>query len=613
VSDEPVVVAAPNACTVVRVDVTPGQAVTAGQDLAVVEAMKMEQLLHAPVAGLVDEVLVAAGDVLVPGQPVLVVTPGPQRAEEAAADEGDVDLDRIRPDLEEVVSRHGVGLDAQRPDVVARRHEGGRRTARENIEHLCDPGTFREYGPLVVAAQRSRRSMDDLIARTPGDGMVAGVGTINAGRFGAAAQAVAVSYDYTVLAGTQGHQNHRKLDRALDVAGQQRLPVVLFAEGGGGRPGDTDLGPLVVGGLDYVSFQRFAALSARVPLVGVVSGRCFAGNAALAGCCDVIIATPEANLGMGGPAMIEGGGLGVFAPEDVGPTSVQVPNGVIDLLVDDDAAAVEAAKQYLSYFQGTETVWSAPDQRLLRSAIPENRVRVYDVRHVISTLADEGSVLELRRSFGTPMVTALARIEGRAVGIVANDPAEMGGAITSGAADKASRFLQLCDAFAVPVVFLCDTPGFMVGPASEDTAAVRHMSRMFVTGAGMTTPFCTVVLRKGYGLGAMAMAGGSFKAPLFLVAWPTGEFGGMGLEGAVRLGFRNELAAIDDPAERETAYNRMVAGAYERGKAISTASVFEIDDAIDPADTRAWITTAFAPHPPAGVPESPRRPGIDPW
>jgi acetyl-CoA carboxylase carboxyltransferase component len=610
-------VVAPHACTVVRVEVAAGDVVRAGQALLLVEAMKMEHVVASPHDGVVGSVGVGPGDVLVEGQVLLAVEPGlPEGA--AVADPGAVDvgpdLDHVRPDLAEVVARHEVGLDEHRAEAVARRHAQDRRTARENVEDLCDAGSLREYGPTVVAAQRTRRSMEDLVERTPGDGMVAGVASVNGALFPAgAAQTVVISYDYTVLAGTQGHQNHRKLDRVLDVAGQQRLPVVLFAEGGGGRPGDTDLGPLLVGGLDYVSFRRFAELSARVPLVGVVSGRCFAGNAALAGCCDVVIATRDANLGMGGPAMIEGGGLGVFAPEDVGPVAVNEPNGVLDLVVDDDAAAVAATKRYLSYFQGSLPTWEAVDQRVLRSLVPEDRVRAYDVRAVVEALADVGSVLELRRAFGRPVVTALARVEGRAVGIVANDPGQMGGAITSDAADKAARFLQLCDAFALPVVFLCDTPGFMVGPESEQTAAVRHMSRLFVTGAGISTPVCTVVLRKGYGLGAMGMAGGGFKAPLFIVSWPTGEFGGMGLEGAVRLGFRDQLAAIEDEAEREQAYQAMVAAAYEKGKALSTASVFEIDDVIDPAHTRSWITTAFAPHPAAGVPATPRRPGIDPW
>jgi acetyl-CoA carboxylase carboxyltransferase component len=422
---------------------------------------------------------------------------------------------------------------------------------------------------------------------------------------------MALAYDYTVLAGTQGHMNHKKIDRMLSLAEQWRIPVVLFAEGGGGRPGDTDR--LGLTGLDGPSFVQFAKLSGLVPVVGVVSGYCFAGNAALLGCCDVIIATKNASIGMGGPAMIEGGGLGVYHPAEVGPVSFQAPNGVIDVLVEDEIEATDIARKYLSYFQGSESTWTGPDTRLLRRAIPENRLRVYDIRNVIELLADENSVLELRRGFGLGMITALIRIEGRPFGLIANNPKHLGGAIDAPAGDKAARFLQLCDAHDIPVVSLCDTPGFMVGPDAEKTAIVRHVARMFVTGASLTVPIFTVVLRKGYGLGAQAMAGGGFHAPFFTAAWPTGEFGGMGLEGYVRLGFRKEMEAIEDPAERETWYQAKVAQMYENGKATSIASVFEIDDVIDPADTRRWIMAGFrsVPKPPPRIGR--KRPCVDTW
>jgi acetyl-CoA carboxylase carboxyltransferase component len=419
-----------------------------------------------------------------------------------------------------------------------------------------------------------------------------------------------LSYDYSVLAGTQGHMNHKKKDRLFELVARLGLPVVLFAEGGGGRPGDTDTA--AVTGLDTEAFALFGALSGQVPLVGVVSGRCFAGNAALLGCCHVIIATPDANIGMGGPAMIEGGGLGVFAPEDVGPASVQVPNGVIDVLAADEKGAVDVARRYLSYFQGDLDTWTAPDQSLLREVVPPDRRRVYDVHRALELLADEGSVLELRPAFTPGMVTALARIEGRAVGVIANNPPHLAGAIDGPCADKAARFLQLCQAFGLPVLSLCDTPGFMVGPEAEETALVRHVSRMFVVGASLTVPFCCVILRKGYGLGAQAMAGGSFHRPLFTVAWPTGELGGMGLEGAVRLGFRRELHAIEDEAERAAAFDAMVERAYQHGKALHVAEHFEIDDVIDPADTRARIAHALASAPPRGGREH-RRPFVDTW
>ncbi|MBQ6644768.1 MAG: hypothetical protein IJH84_27610, partial [Saccharopolyspora sp.] len=462
------------------------------------------------------------------------------------------------------------------------------RTARENIDDLCDEGSFVEYGALAIAAQRTRRPVEDLVQRTPADGLIAGVGRVGGNEFGESSRVVAMSYDYLVLAGTQGQRGHAKKDRLFELAERSRLPVVLFAEGGGGRPGDTD--GAGVTGLDSSAFALYAQLSGTVPLVGIASGRCFAGNAALLGCCDVVIATPEASIGMGGPAMIEGGGLGEFSPDEVGPAEVQRANGVIDVAAADDADAVALARKYLSYFQGDLADWEAPDQRALRHAIPQNRLRVYGMRQVVHGLADADSVLELRGDFGHGAITALARVEGRPLGVIASNPAHLGGAIDSPAADKIARFLQLCDAYGLPVLSLCDTPGFMVGPEVEKTAAVRHVSRIFVNAANLTVPFGTIVLRKGYGLGAQAMAAGGFGRPRFIVAWPTGEFGPMGLEGAVRLGYRKELDAITDPERRRQRFAEMVAAEYERGKATNVASAFEIDDVIDPAESRRWIT-----------------------
>ncbi len=457
----------------------------------------------------------------------------------------------------------------------------------------------------MIAAQRRRRELQDLIERTPADGMIGGVGTV------AGHPIVVMSYDYTVLAGTQGLQNHRKKDRLFEVAERQRLPVVFFTEGGGGRPGDTD--GTGVSGLDCLAFHLFGRLSGLVPLVGITSGRCFAGNAALLGCCDVVIATAGSNIGMGGPAMVEGGGLGVFPPEAIGPLDVQVPNGVVDVAVPDEAAAVQVARQYLSYFQGPTGDWTAPPAEAARDVIPENRLKVYDVRAAVDAVADVGSVLELRPRFGLGMVTALIRVEGRPMGVIANNPRHLAGAIDADGADKAARFMQLCDAFDLPLLFLCDTPGIMVGPEAEQTALVRHVSRLFVTGANLTVPTGTIILRKGYGLGAQAMAGGSFKAPLFCIAWPTGEFGGMGLEGAVRLGYRKELEAIEDDDERERTFEEMVDRMYTHGKAVNAASHFEIDDVIDPVDSRRWISTAFASAPAPTPRTGKKRPNVDTW
>jgi len=604
-------VRAPVQGTIVSIDVREGDLVGKGQQLLVMEAMKMEHVIAAEAAGRVSRVAVATGDAVFVDHPLLLIE---EADVDHVAESGDteVDLDHVRPDLAEVHERHRRGLDEARPDAVARRRRTGQRTARRNVDDLCDPGSFVEYGPLVLAAQRRRRSVEELIEKTPADGLLAGVGRVNGDLFDdEAAQCVVMSYDYTVLAGTQGQQNHRKKDRMFELALQWQLPVVFLTEGGGGRPGDTD--GVGVAGLDCWAFNYWGRLSGLVPLVGINSGRCFAGNAALLGCCDVVIATAGSNIGMGGPAMIEGGGLGIFRPEEVGPMDVQVGNGVVDVAVADEAEGVEVAKRYLSYFQGSLADWECADQRLLRTIIPENRLRIYDVRRVIDTLTDSGSVLELRRHFGLGMVTALVRIEGRPMGVVANNPSHLAGAIDSDGADKAARFMQLCDAFDLPILFLCDTPGIMVGPEVEKTALVRHASRMFVTGASLSVPFFTIVLRKGYGLGAQAMAGGSFKAPFFTVAWPTGEFGGMGLEGAVKLGYRDELAAVEDPAERKALFDEMVDRMYSHGKAVSTASHFEIDDVIDPLDSRAWITNALRSAPGPARREGPKRPCVDTW
>ncbi len=576
------------------VEVAPeGADFRAGSQLVVLEAMKMQHVLVAPDALRTVRILVAPGQVVGTGDPLLVFT---RTGDGAGADSSTaaLDLDRPRADLDEVRERHRVTLDEGREAAVAKRHKQGRRTARENIADLIDPGSFVEYGALAIAAQRSRRSEYDLIANTPADGLVAGLATIGADRFGrAAAEAVVVSYDYTVLAGTQGMRNHAKTDRAFDLAGRKRLPVVLFAEGGGGRPGDTDVGGAA--GLDVPTFRMLAALSGRVPLISIVSGRCFAGNAALAGVCDVIIATPDANIGMGGPAMIEGGGLGVYPPEAIGPIDVQRRNGVVSLVARDEAHAVSLAKQYLSYFQGGLADWAAPDPRLARQVVPQNRLRAYDVHRAIEAIVDVGSVLELRPDYGVGIVTALVRVEGAAYGLIANSTHHLGGAIDAEAADKAGDFLALCESFRLPVISLCDTPGFMVGPDAEKEAAVRRFGRMFVLGARLTVPVGMIILRKGYGLGAMAMAGGSFRAPQFTVAWPTGEIGGMGLEGAVRLGFSKELAAEDDPVKRQELFDKLVAAAYQHGKALRAATTFELDDVIDPADSRAWITRLREP------------------
>ena len=602
---------APMLGTIVSFSVKEGSAVQKGQQILILEAMKMQHVVASDVSGYLLRFAAAEGDTVLAGQPLAFVEEAAIKIGKADATE-EIDLDAIRPDLAEVNERQALTQDAQRPEAMARRRKTRQRTARENVEDICDPGSFAEYGSLVLAARRKKHSIEELTKRTPADGMIAGIGRVNGSRFDdEAARCMILSYDYTVLAGTQGKMNHKKKDRMFEIAEKWRLPIVFFAEGGGGRPGDTDV-PFAAN-LHTPAFNLFAKLSGLAPIVGITSGRCFAGNAVILGCCDVVIATQNSTIGMGGPAMIEGGGLGVFRPEEVGPVSVQSPNGVIDVVVEDEEEAVVVAKQYLSYFQGPLNDWECPDQRLLRRTIPEDRLRIYDVRTVIDTMADIGSVLELRKEFGLGMVTALIRIEGRPVGVIANNPVHLAGAIDSDGSDKAARFMQLCDAYDIPMVFLCDTPGNMVGPEAEKTALVRHCCRLNVIGANVTVPTFTIVLRKGYGLGAQGMAGGGFHSPFFTIAWPTGEFGGMGLEGAVKLGFRDELMAIKNADERMARYQELVAGMYAQGKAINAASLFELDNVIDPADTRDWIIAGLRSAPPPPKREGKKRPWIDTW
>jgi acetyl/propionyl-CoA carboxylase alpha subunit/acetyl-CoA carboxylase carboxyltransferase component len=599
---------APLQGTIVSLSVEPGAAVREGQPVAIMESMKMEHVIAAHVSGYVREFTVAAGDTVFEDHPLAFIEAADIGAA-GAGEEEDVDLDHIRPDLQLILDRHAKTLDAARPDAVARRRKTGQRTTRENVDDLLDPGSFVEYGALTVAARRRRSTLEELIDQTPADGLVMGLGRVNGALVGEdAARCAVMAYDYTVLAGTQGAYNHHKMDRVIELAERFRLPTVFFCEGGGGRPGDTEGGGSFVRG-----FELWGRMSGVAPMVGITSGRCFAGNASVLGCCDVIIAAKGSNIGMGGPAMIEGGGLGVYRPEDIGPVSVQEPNGVIDIVVEDEAEGVAVARQYLSYFQGPVADWSCADQRLLRRIVPENRLRVYDIRELIRTLADEGSVLELRPRFGATMVTALIRIEGRPMGVIANNPKVLGGAIDSDGSDKAARFMQICEAFDLPILSLSDTPGMMVGPEIEKTALVRHCSRLFIIGANLTVPIFSVFVRKSYGLGALAMTGGSYSASVFAVAWPTGEFGGMGLEGSVKLGYRNELAAIADPAERRAKFDEMVARAYEAGKAINQATTYRLDDVIDPADTRRWILGGLKSLPPTPPRTGKKLRWIDAW
>ncbi|OWU85930.1 hypothetical protein ATO6_03340 [Oceanicola sp. 22II-s10i] len=564
-----------------------GALVPEGGEAAVIEAMKMENTVSSPAGGRFVPAL-ETGDAVSEGDVIGWLEPVDEQLDAAQA-EDEVDLDHIRPDLAELYERRRLTEDEARPDAVAKRHAKGLRMARENLADLVDPDSFVEYGRYTIAMQRKRRSEDDLIRNTPADGQITGIGSVNGDLFPDRSRCAVMAYDYTVLAGTQGHMNHMKTDRVIEVAIENNLPLIQFGEGGGGRPGDTE------GSFNTSSsFNIIARLSGKAPIIGITAGYCFAGNAAFLGVSDVIIAVKGSNIGMGGPAMIEGGGLGIYQPQEIGPDHVQTASGVIDILVEDEAEAVREAKRTLSYWQGAIPEWSAPDQRQLRRIVPDNRRRGYDMHELIHTLCDEGSVQELRPEFGRAMITAFVRIEGKPFGLFANNPKIIGGAIDSDAADKAARFMQMCDSYGIPLLSVIDTPGIMVGPEVEKTALVRHSARLMIVGANLSVPMFAVTVRKGYGLGKAAMIGGSFNTIDAACAWPTGEFGAMNLEGAVRLAYRKEMDAADDPAEKQAIFDRHLNQLIEEGKAMSKAMDRSIDDVIDPADTRAWLLNCLA-------------------
>ena len=586
---------APLAAAVVSVDVSQGQTVSEGQLIATLESMKMQTAILAPTAGIISALTVALGETVQAGQRLATLTAGAGQetpAQTPAEILDTVDVNAKSP-FTHIYQQHSNTLDHHRQEAVAKRHSKGYRSARENLQDLCDENSFVEYGQLAVAAQRGRKSLDALRSETAADGVITGLATINHSLFGPVASQVAVVInDYTVLAGTQGYFHHKKIDRILEQAKRHSLPVIMYTEGGGGRPGDTDV-KTQIAGLDVSSFARWAALSGQVPLIAVNNGYCFAGNAALFGCADIRIATQQSWIGMAGPAMIEGGGLGSYKPTDIGPIDVQAKNGVVSLVADNEAQATALAKQVLGYFQGDHRQWQCAQQADLRDLMPADRRYVYDIRKIIQHLADSDSWLELSKQYGRAIATGFVRIEGKAMGLIANDCRVLGGAIDAEAADKAARFITLCNNFSIPLLSLCDTPGFMVGPDSEEQGAATRMAQLFIAGAKLTTPLVTIFLRKGYGLGAMAMAGGSFHQPIYSAAWPMGEFGGMGLEGAVRLGFKKELAAEKDQQAKDALFSKLLAEMYQRGQASEAAAHLEIDAVIDPADTRSVVIRAL--------------------
>lgn len=473
----------------------------------------------------------------------------------------------VRPELQAVIDAQHALQDAARPAAVEFQHRRGRSTVREVLASLADPHTFVEYGGLARPAVKEMSG--------PADGMVMGTARIE-GR-----HTDLVLYDYSVYAGTQSVINHLKLTRMLEHALRWRYPVVMWLDGGGARTQDL----LLPARSKATCFTVFGKLSGLVPTVGVVPGNAFAGHANLAGMCDFLIGLKGSALGMGGPPLVESA-LGVkLRPTDIGPAEMHEKSGVYDLVVEDDGAAIEAARRYLAYFGPPREPGREHDQAVLRDIIPENPRQAYDVRRVIETLADVDSVMELRPVFGACIVTALARIGGRTVGVVANQPTHIAGAIDSDGSTKAARFVSLCDAFDIPLLVLCDTPGLMVGPEAEATGLVRHSARLMSAIVNATTPMMTVVLRKAYGLGHYVMGSASLD-PALLLAWPTAEYGGMGLEGAVSILHRRELEAIPDPEERARMRAHLTDELREEHKPLMAAGRLVYDDVIDPADTR---------------------------
>ena len=584
-------ITSPLAAAVISINVKLGDQVAKGQPLVSLESMKMQTLVTAPEDSVISAVLIAAGDTIQAGQLLFEIEAAGTSSEstEQEAEEQPA-TGNLLTDLQ---TQLAYSSDAMRPDAVRRRHKKGYRSARENLTDLCDKGSFIEYGQLAVAAQRDRKDAESLKIETPGDGVITGLATINSAEFGVHLSQVAVIVnDYSVLAGSQGYFHHKKIDRILDQAGKANLPVVMYTEGGGGRPGDTDV-KTQIAGLDVPTFARWASLSGQVPLIAVNNGYCFAGNAALFGCADIRIATKTSWIGMAGPAMIEGGGLGSFEPTDIGPIEVQEKNGVVDYVAENEEEATNIAKQLLSYFQGSLEEFTVADQEQLREMMPADRRYTYEVRNIISTIADADTFLELRRKYGASIVTGFIRIEGRPFALLASDCQKLGGAIDSESAEKAGEFISICSDHKLPILVLADTPGFMVGPASEEGGAVRRMSSLLKYGANLSVPLVAIFLRKGYGLGAQALVGGSLHNPVYTAAWPTGEFGGMGIEGAVKLGYKKELEEIESEDKRKELFDKLVSKMYEVGQAIEAASFLEIDAVIDPADTRDVVIKAF--------------------
>jgi acetyl-CoA carboxylase carboxyltransferase component len=480
-------------------------------------------------------------------------------------------------------------MDEARPAAVADAHASGHLTARERLSSLLDHGSFIEYGVLAGATSQ----VDDT---SVADGLVAGTGQI------AGKPVTVASYDCTVLNGTQSERNQRKLVRLIYLSRSQRWPFVCFVDGDGARPNDPQPPPPIAiatrGRWDV--YDGLAELSGWAPTVAVVSGRALDGNAGIAMLSDFVVATGNSSFGSWGTS--EPLSEPVTRPvEDYGRT------GNIDLIVDDEPTAITAVQKYLSYYlcelaDGTP----ASNHAEIASIIPENRRRPYDMRKVIGAFADADSVMELGVGWGRSMLTVLARLGGRSIGIFANQPkSPLAGAIDSDAADKAARFIELCDAYELPLVSFIDNPGYMVGPQAEREGMARHHARPLAALHHRTVPLCSVQIRKAYGLGPYAMSGfGTGRvAPELRLAWPSVESGGMSLEGAAYLVKRKEIHAAKTQAEALAIRDNYAEQMRDHTSGLRAGRNFLFDDIVNPIETRDRIIAmlerfprSFDPH-----------------
>ncbi len=472
--------------------------------------------------------------------------------------------------------------DGARPEAVARQHRRAAMTARERIAALCDPDTFEELGGLV-------REPGDARIDKPADGLVAGMARIE-GRW-----VTVIAQDFTVQGGSSGVLGSEKIERAALGAMRQGTPLVMLLDGGGHRiqTGQDSRHFALANPL----FHDLARMSGWVPMVAAMLGAGFAGPTNYAGLADfVVMVRGQSCMGLAGPALVKAGTGEEIDIEALGGAAAQVDrNGLADLGVADEGAALDAVRRFLSYLpsnaQDPLPMLPAPaedparDEGLL-DLVPANTRKAYDVRRVAALIADEGSLFEVKPTYARNAVTALARLGGRPVGIIANQPMQMGGMLTSPACEKIAHFVAICDAYGLPLVYLIDVPGFSIGSAAEKSQLGRRSAKLIYELGHATVPRISLVLRKGYGLGYFAMCGGrSFDADAAL-AWPTAEICAMSIEGAVNVAYRKEIERSPDPEARRA---ELVAEMRARITPLGGAESFGLDDVIDPRTTRARL------------------------